>query len=234
MAAGSRRKSCNASVVDSTGVGGPGHVRPGRLTISMPACRARGRELLLEPGQIVRLDDLVHVRRANRAGLLAGLEQRPGSSGRAGFRMSTVVTAGGRWGCRAKRSVRGSHTPGAWQPWHKDFGWRMRRLRPTVRLREDGRTGICGVRRAPAGDGCGRTPKPRGWRGRAGQPAVRRGPGHVLHELRIGPRMLEWFVRCVDCGASVESEARSSRAGASFRRAGPAPAALRPRSAARR
>ena len=167
---------------------GTGHVRPRRLhDLDAPLVELADESFLLEPVRsCVSTISCTSGARIEPAcsQVSSNARTRPGEQAS----MSTVVSGPGRrWPCEAL-CTRFPHTGGLANPGNKDFGWRMRRLRPTVRLREDGRTGICGVRRVPAdATAAGARPKPRGWRRLGGQPAVRRGPGHVLHELRIGP-----------------------------------------------
>jgi hypothetical protein len=61
------------------GRGGDGSaLHRGRLhDLDAPLVELADERLLLEPVELVGLDDLVDVGRADRAGLLAGLEQRP-------------------------------------------------------------------------------------------------------------------------------------------------------------
>ena len=66
-------------MVDSTGAGATGAPLDGRRLDDLdPALVELADEgLLLEPRELVRLDDFVHVRGSDRAGLLGGLEQDP-------------------------------------------------------------------------------------------------------------------------------------------------------------
>ena len=74
-------------------------------------------------------------------------------------------------------------------------------------------------RRAPARcDGCGRTADEAGMtdRGWTISPISAALPGTYCMRCASALRMLEWFVRCVDCGAVVESEAEAERQGWRF------------------
>ena len=74
-------------------------------------------------------------------------------------------------------------------------------------------------RRAPAGcDGCGRTAEASGMteHGWTVSPLSAAVPGTYCMSCASALRMLDWFVRCVDCGASVESEGTAEQQGWRF------------------
>jgi hypothetical protein len=74
-------------------------------------------------------------------------------------------------------------------------------------------------RRAPSRcDGCGRTAEASGMaeHGWAVSPLSAAVPGTYCMSCASALRMLDWFVRCVDCGASVESEGAAERQGWRF------------------
>jgi hypothetical protein len=74
-------------------------------------------------------------------------------------------------------------------------------------------------RRPPARcDGCGRTAKAAGMdrHGWAVSPPSADVPGHYCLSCASALRMLEWFVRCVECGQVVESESVAERHGWRF------------------
>ncbi len=73
--------------------------------------------------------------------------------------------------------------------------------------------------RAPARcDGCGRDARAAGMdeHGWVVSPLSAALPGRFCLRCASALRMLDWFVRCVDCGASVESESAAETMGWRF------------------
>ena len=74
-------------------------------------------------------------------------------------------------------------------------------------------------RRLPARcDGCGRTAADTGMseHGWAVSPVTAAVPGTYCLECASALRMLDWFIRCTECGAVVESEATAEAHGWRF------------------
>jgi hypothetical protein len=74
-------------------------------------------------------------------------------------------------------------------------------------------------RRAPTRcDGCGRSAEAAGMleRGWTISPPAAAVPGTYCLSCASALRMLDWFVRCVDCGATVESESDAEMNGWRF------------------
>ena len=79
--------------------------------------------------------------------------------------------------------------------------------------------GANGEARAPGRcDGCGRDAGAAGMdeHGWVVSPLTAPLPGSFCLRCASALRMLEWFVRCVDCGASIENEVAAEHAGWRF------------------